>query len=165
MLGCTVNDAVDETALQMLQRLVEDLPNAMEIRSGRTLGAEIVTLVQEQDFRVICVADLPPNPSFKTRYLVRRLRAAVPDVHILVGRWAPPELAGEDEDTLHEIGATHVATTLSETATQLRALLAASIGSRDAATEQRSPRRTGAALSANVTRFPSCCDGHHTSDA
>lgn len=36
VLGCTVNDSVDETALQMLQLLVEDLPIAMEIRWGRT---------------------------------------------------------------------------------------------------------------------------------
>jgi predicted PurR-regulated permease PerM len=128
VLGCTVNDAVDETALQMLQLLVEDLPIAMEIRSGRTLSAEIVALVQEHDLRVICIADLPPHSSFKTRYLVSRLRAAVPDAHILVGLWAPLELAGEGEDAMREIGATHVATTLGETATQLRALVA-SVGS------------------------------------
>jgi hypothetical protein len=37
-------------------------------------------------------ADLPPSSPSKARYLVKRLRAAVPGANIIVGRWAPPSL-------------------------------------------------------------------------
>jgi hypothetical protein len=69
--------------------------------------------------RVLCIADLPPSPPSKTRYVLRKLRAALPEAIILVGRWAPPELADEDRRTLIEAGATHVANTLLETRDQL----------------------------------------------
>ena len=47
---------------------------------------------------VVCLADLPPSPPSKTRYLVKRLHAALPEVRILVGRWGPPALA---DDSTH----------------------------------------------------------------
>jgi hypothetical protein len=53
---------------------------------------------------------------------VRKLRAALPEVRILVGRWAPPEMADEDRSTLVDAGAAHVATTLIETRNELRTL-------------------------------------------
>ena len=63
----------------------------------------------------MCFADLPPSPPSKTRYLVKRLRAALPDVRILVGRWAPPALADESTQVLRDTGADLVASTLLET--------------------------------------------------
>jgi hypothetical protein len=64
---------------------------------------------------------------------VRRLHAALPSLTILVGRWAPPEIADADADgkSLCEAGATQVSTTLLDTATHLRAL-AADYGARGA---------------------------------
>ena len=52
----------------------------------------------------------------------RRLRAAIPGVRILVGRWAPPSLADDNTQLLHEAGADLVASTFSETRTYLTAL-------------------------------------------
>ena len=49
------------------------------------------------------------------RCLVKRLRAALPDVHILVGRWGPPALAHESTHVLRDAGANIVASTLLET--------------------------------------------------
>ena len=71
----------------------------------------------------MCLADLPPSPPSKTRYLVKRLRAALPEVRILVGRWAPPALADESTQVLREAGATLVASTLVETRTYLAGLV------------------------------------------
>ncbi len=48
---------------------------------------------------VVCFADLPPSSSSKTRYLVRRLRSALPELRIAVGRWGPPALADESSQT------------------------------------------------------------------
>ena len=55
---------------------------------------------------MICLADLPPSAPSKTRYLVKRLRAALPDVRIVVGRWGPPALADESTQVLRDAGAT-----------------------------------------------------------
>ena len=71
----------------------------------------------------MCFADLPPSPSSKTRYLVKRLRAASPDLRILVGRWGPPALADESTQVLRGTGANLVASTLLETRTYLAGLV------------------------------------------
>src|SRR5262249_54130702 len=124
-------DGADDVSLQMLQDLVEDQPIAFQFRSGRMLSAEVVAFVQQHAIAVVCIADLPPNSSSKTRYLVRRLRAALPTLPILIGRWAPPDLADADATALIDAGATEVSTTLLDTATHLRAL-AAHFGARGA---------------------------------
>ena len=79
-------------------------------------------------------ADLPPSPSSKTRYLVKRLHAALPDVHIAVGRWAPPALADESSQPLLGAGADHVATKLAESRKYLAGLLEARVPAEEAAT-------------------------------
>ena len=79
------------------------------------MASELVSLVQERGVSVVCLADLPPSPSSKTRYLVKRLRAAFPELRILVGRWGPPALADDSTQTLRDAGANHVASTLAQT--------------------------------------------------
>ena len=95
----------------------------VEVTTGRLLASELVSLVQAQGASIVCLADLPPSPPSKTRYLVKRLRAALPELRILVGRWAPPALA-DDEGTqgLRDAGATLVASTLAEIRTYLGGL-------------------------------------------
>ena len=78
---------------------------------------------REREFSVVCFADLPPSPPSKTRYLVKRLRAALPEVRILVGRWAPPALADESTQVLRDAGANLVASTLVETRAYLGGLV------------------------------------------
>jgi hypothetical protein len=50
------------------------------------------------------------------------LHDALPDVRILVGRWAPPALADESTQALRDAGATLVASTIAETRTYLSGL-------------------------------------------
>jgi hypothetical protein len=71
----------------------------------------------------VCIADLPPSAPSKTRYLVKRLRAALPEVRLLVGRWAPPGLTDESTQVLRDTGADLVASTLLETRTYLAGLV------------------------------------------
>ena len=123
VLGYATNGAADELALAMLTHLVDDLPVAIEISRNRLQAAELLSLVREQGFSVVCLADLPPSPPSKTRYLVKRLRAAFPDVRILVGRWGPPALADESTQVLREAGANLVASTLLETRTYVGGLV------------------------------------------
>jgi predicted PurR-regulated permease PerM len=122
-LGYATNGVADEVGLEMLAHLLDDLPIAVEIISTRLQAAELVSLVRQQGFSVVCLADLPPSPPSKTRYLVKRLRAAVADVHIVVGRWAPPALADDSTMALREAGANLVASTLMETRTYLAGLV------------------------------------------
>jgi predicted PurR-regulated permease PerM len=115
VLGYATNGVADELALAMLAHLLDDLPVRVEIAATRMLASDLVSLVQERRVSVVCLADLPPSPSSKTRYLVKRLRAACPELRILVGRWAPPALADESTQALREAGANHVASTLAQT--------------------------------------------------
>jgi predicted PurR-regulated permease PerM len=123
VLGYATNGVADELALAMLAHLLNDLPIAVDIARTRLQASELVSLVQEEGFSVVCLADLPPSPPSKTRYLVKRLRAALPDVRILVGRWGPPALADDSTQVLVDTGANFVASTLLETRTYLDGLV------------------------------------------
>jgi predicted PurR-regulated permease PerM len=123
VLGLAINGVADELALGMLVHLVDDLPIAFDITAARMQASELVSLVREREFSVVCFADLPPSPPSKTRYLVKRLRAVLPEVRILVGRWAPPALADESTQVLREAGANHVGATLVETREYLGGLV------------------------------------------
>ena len=123
VLGYATNGVADELALAMLAQLLDDLPIVIEITKTRLLASELVSLVQAQGVSVVCLADLPPSPPSKTRYLVKRLHAALPEVRILVGRWGPPALADESTQVLRDAGATLVASTLAETRTYLGGLV------------------------------------------
>jgi hypothetical protein len=122
--ACPSNARSDELALRMLGLLLAPTPVRLEVLSAHALASEILTAVQERDCKLVCIADLPPSPPSKTRYLVKKLRAAAPDLKILVGRWAPPSLADDHPGALSEAGADHVATTLIETRAQIVQLAA-----------------------------------------
>jgi predicted PurR-regulated permease PerM len=121
--GYASNGIADEIALGMLKRLVGDLPIAIEVVNARLQATEFVALVLERRASVVCFADLPPSPSSKTRYLVKRLRLALPDVGIVVGRWAPSMLADDSTEPLRKAGADHVASTLIDTRDYLSGLI------------------------------------------
>ena len=122
VLGYVVNGPADELALTMLVQSVDDLPIAFEIVSARMVASELVALVRSKGVSIVCLADLPPSPPTKTRYLVKRLHDALPALRIVVGRWAPPALADESTQALRDAGATLVASTLAETRTYLGGL-------------------------------------------
>jgi predicted PurR-regulated permease PerM len=109
----------DELALGMLRDLLEGQPIALEIPSSHLLTSEVADLMRKHSTRVLCIADLPPSPLSKTRYVLRKLRAELPDATILVGRWAPGLLADQERRELVDAGATHIAATLVETRDQL----------------------------------------------
>jgi hypothetical protein len=123
VLGYAANGPADELALVMLAHVLDDLPIAVEITSTRMQASDLVSLVHERGCPVVCIADLPPSAPAKTRYLIKRLRAALPEVRLLVGRWAPPGLADESTQVLRDTGADLVASTLLETRTYLAGLV------------------------------------------
>ena len=124
VLGYAANGVADELALTMLGQMLSAQSVVIEITQARLLAADLVSLVQAQGVRIVCIADLPPSPPSKTRYLVKRLHAALPDVRIVVGRWAPPALADESTQMLRDAGATLVSSTLIETRDYLAGVVA-----------------------------------------
>jgi hypothetical protein len=94
----------------------------LDLHPADMLTSEIIEIAEQESYRAVCIADLPPSAPSKSRYLAKRLRANAPELPILVGRWAPPELADEDADALLSVGATRVAATLLESRDQLVSL-------------------------------------------
>jgi len=125
ILGFAMEADADELALEMLAALLDATPLALDPAPPRLLPSELVTLLSESHYRVLCIADLPPSGASKARYLVRKLRTALPELTIVVGRWAPPELADESTQDLLAAGAQEVTRTLLETRTALLRLVAA----------------------------------------
>jgi predicted PurR-regulated permease PerM len=123
VLGYATSGTADELALTMLAHLLDDLPISLEVTGTHLQASQLLSLVQERGVSIVCLADLPPSPPSTSRYLVKRLRAALPDVRIVVGRWGPPELADESTQVLRETGASLVALTLLETRTYLGGLV------------------------------------------
>jgi hypothetical protein len=117
-----VNSDADVLALKMLAQLLENSPATLEIASARVLAAEVVRTVTQQGYRIVCIADLPPSAPSKTRYLIRKLREAAPDLKIVVGRWGPAGMGAEDIAPLRDAGAEFVATTLQEARDRLHQL-------------------------------------------
>jgi hypothetical protein len=122
ILAYPVSSAADEMALRLLAQFLEETSITVDVLSSRTLVGELITAVQERNCQIVCIADLPPSLPSKTRYILKKLRTALPDVKIVVGRWAPAALADVDIRPLMESGATHVASAMAETANQLRQL-------------------------------------------
>jgi predicted PurR-regulated permease PerM len=115
VLGYAVNGPGDELALRMLGQLVSDLPITLDVTTNRVLASELVDHVRVNRYSLICFADLPPSTSSKTRYLVKRLRGALPELRIVVGRWSHPSLADDALQPLNDAGASHVSISLVET--------------------------------------------------
>jgi hypothetical protein len=123
VLTVAIDPVTDHLALEMLGTLLERDGVRLDPTPSRVLPSELVTLLQTSAYRVVCIADLPPSPPSKTRYLVKKLRAALPDRAIVVGRWAPAMLRDESTQVLVGAGATNVASTLLETRDQILKLI------------------------------------------
>lgn len=123
IVGYPANGAADALALEMLTDLLPAASASFEIASARLLTSELVALVRSRDAGVICIADLPPSLPSKTRYMVRKLRVELPDIPILVGRWAPGLIGDEERRALVDAGATGVAASILETRDQMCRLI------------------------------------------
>jgi hypothetical protein len=123
VFGYGIDGGADLLALRMLEQLVAGTPIAIEMAGARLMASELVARVKAEDYRAVCIADLPPSAPSRARYLVKKLRDALPDLRIVVGRWAPPELADQTFQPLTESGASYVASSLLDTRNYLAELV------------------------------------------
>jgi len=115
----------DVLALRMLEYVLAPAPVTLDVVDRPLPTFEVVRLVRERGYGAVCIADLPPGLPSRSRHLAKRLRAILPELRVLVGRWAPPALGDDTYEPLREAGVDHVGTTLSETADALAQLAAA----------------------------------------
>ncbi len=103
----------------MLRQLVSRSECEIELVSAHALSGEIVSLAAEKKPSVVLIAALLPEGLAQTRHLCKRLRARLPDIKILVGRWGEPETKANDREELMTAGADEVGMTLAQSRDQL----------------------------------------------
>ncbi len=123
VLGLPAHTEADRLALEMLAKLLEGTPFVLDIASAHALSSDAVAMLAEGRHAAVCIATLPPSSPSKARHLVKRLRAAVPNAKIVVGRWAPPSLADEPTEPILGAGAAYVSASLLETRERLYQLM------------------------------------------
>jgi hypothetical protein len=119
ILGCAACDEADQAALEMFQRLLDPQICRLQIVPLSRLVSEIVSIVEDDQPSIVCVAGLPPGGVAHTRLLCKRLRARFPKLKIVVARWGQQTDNSATREQLLAAGADHFGTTLEETTSQL----------------------------------------------
>jgi predicted PurR-regulated permease PerM len=93
VVGLAANDTADALALRMLALLLAPSGVAIEVVADADTPLALADAVAEHEPALVVLSHLPPVGLTSARYLVRRLKARLPELTILVGRW------GEGGDT------------------------------------------------------------------
>ncbi|MFO1020307.1 MAG: AI-2E family transporter [Planctomycetales bacterium] len=112
---CPATDESDSVALEMLAELLDRKKWDVELISDEMLVSELVAKLSADPPHVICLAPLPPRGLAHAGYFCKRLRTALPDTPLIVGRWGRKRTFKLDRDRLLHSGATAVTRTLLET--------------------------------------------------
>jgi predicted PurR-regulated permease PerM len=114
IVGVPANDVADELVLRMLAQVIEPAGVDLEIVNDTASPLRLSEILTDHGPALIILSHVPPGGLTSARYLVKRLRARLGEVSILVGRWG----AGGDMERIVEkltgVGATHVAFSLAE---------------------------------------------------
>ena len=89
--------------------------SSLEAASPDLLSAEVVRAVQAHGGDIVLVGALAPGGLAPARFLCKRLRASVPGVRIVVGRWCVIDDIEADRASLLASGADAVGANLAET--------------------------------------------------
>lgn len=123
VFGCPARDETDELALSMFGQLIDPSKCRYEVISHNKLTAEVISQVQQEQARAICIGFVPPKGLAHTRYLCKRLRAQFQDLKILVGCWGLETNFERTRERLLAAGADKVGSSLLETREQLMPLV------------------------------------------
>jgi len=125
MIGWPARDSADETALRLLTLLLQPAGCAVRITSNRLLIGETLGIIERERPDVVCIAALPPGGLGSTLHLVRRLRARMPEMSIVIGRWGAGRSIEEWQDRLSASGVDQVGGTIAMTRAHIVELLSA----------------------------------------
>jgi hypothetical protein len=116
-------DELDELALTMFRNLLDASKCRFQIISHNELTAEIISQVERDQPKAVCIASLPPKGLTHTRYLCKRLRGQFPELTILAGCWGLEQNFSQTRGRLLAAGANQVGSSLLETRAQIVPLI------------------------------------------
>jgi predicted PurR-regulated permease PerM len=120
IVGIAVQDASDALVLEMLGQLIGPAGCPLEIITDVESPLELAERVAAHSPELVVFSHLPPGGLTAARYLVKRLRARLPELPIMVGRWSGMRGATSAERLL-AVGATTVVSTLADAETRILA--------------------------------------------
>jgi predicted PurR-regulated permease PerM len=123
VLGLPADGTADEVALLALEKILDSRRCKIDVVAADMLAAEMVSLVDTKQPRLVCIAATAPGGLARARYLCKRIRARFPEVRILVGRWPLSANLDSIRPSLTSAGADRIAGTLLETRDQLLPLV------------------------------------------
>jgi predicted PurR-regulated permease PerM len=115
VFGASAHSAADAVGLRMLHDLLAPARIALDVASPELLSSEVVRAVQAHGGDVVLIGALAPGGLAPARFLCKRLRASVPGVRIVVGRWCVADDIESDRQSLLAAGADAVGSSLVET--------------------------------------------------
>ncbi|MGH7854702.1 MAG: B12-binding domain-containing protein, partial [Candidatus Binatia bacterium] len=123
ILGFPADGKADEVALLTFEKILDARRYKTAVISADMLAAEMLSLVEQKQPRLICIGAIAPGGLAHARYLCKRIRARCPEVKILVGRWGFGRSLENARATLTSAGADRIASTLMEARDQLSGLM------------------------------------------
>ena len=115
VFGAAVRGSADAVGLSMLRDLLSPSGVTLDAASADLLSAEVVRDLREHGADIVVLGAVAPGGVAQTRYLCKRLRAAVPGVRIIVARLGGGDNAEAVQPALMSAGADAVGTSLIET--------------------------------------------------
>ena len=126
VLAYAAHDDGDDLALRMLQSLLQERGQEVSVFSSETLASEFLAAVEQGNPATVLIAGLPAGGLTHTYYLCKRLRARLPELNIIVGRWGLTEKVEQVRERALAEGANEMHTRILQTADAIRAAPAAS---------------------------------------
>ena len=119
LVGLAANDNSDALVLKMLRLLLVPAGYEMEIIADANTSGGGAVAAREPS---VVLSHVPPSGLNQTCYLVRKLRAQLAELPIIVGRWGKSGGTASAE-RLAGVGATHVVFTMADARDRILARL------------------------------------------
>ncbi len=119
VLACPARDELDRVGVELMARLLDPIKWEVEVVAVATLASEILEQIEVRVPSIVLISTISPGGLAHTRYLLKRIKARFPGLHVVVGRWGPV-VEGESQQ-FRDVGADIVANTITETLSHLTA--------------------------------------------
>lgn len=110
----------DSLALELLERQLDSQHWEVRRLSDDVLASDVLAAVAEFRPSAIVLGTLAGGEMTQVRYLCKRLRAAHPEVRLLVGRWGREAITAELRNDINRIGVDEIVTSISAMAGLLK---------------------------------------------
>ncbi len=112
----------DEIAGEMLQLLLRHREIPSTNASSKMVVGETVQWIAETNPDVVCISAVSPTTTSHARYLCTKIRAAFPDLRILIGLWNLESIRPETIEELKSAGANELFHTLEDAADKIASI-------------------------------------------